>query len=305
MKQYTINDRVYTYSSDLSSELEVNSDETYLCQLDYLHCISVKGDKAGSFLQGQLSCDINSIDSTHYRTGMLCSLKGRIIALMDVIHCHDYQLVMEKDITARTLSVLEKAALISHVQLKPSTRYSVLGVIGPVEKIDLPITPPLKSDTLNQNEEACLYRIAENMHILLLQNEVADILIKNNQTMMKGSLLWHYYCLKINRPAIYGCTQGQFLPHRLDFHLQPTMISLEKGCFRGQEIIARTHYLAKLKHGYFTYVSHLQPETLDKIMLNDIEIGEVIDWCPMGENQFLIAASIKKEEVDPFLKSLS
>ena len=95
---------------------------------------------------------------------------------------------------------------------------------------------------------ACIYKISDNLSMLLVKNEVADNLINTNQERIKGSLLWHYLSLKHNRPSIYPTTQGEFLPHRLDLHLQTGMISLNKGCFRGQKNYCTTHYRAKLKH---------------------------------------------------------
>lgn len=298
MKHVSINDRHYTYTKDFSSELIFDLDKTYICQLEYLQCVSVIGDNAGKFLQGQLSCNIDLVNEQHFCPALLCSLKGRIIAMMDVICCHDYQLVLEKDITEKTLSVLQKAAMISKVQLKPSNNYQALGIIGMPGNFDLPIHPPTEGNNLSQNETACLYRIANNMHILLLKNKDAESLTSKYSTLMKGSLLWHYLSLKNQRPSIYLQTQGLFLPHRLDFHRVQDMISMNKGCFRGQEIIARTHYRAKLKHQYCTYVSDTQPQTAEKILYNEKEAGEIIDWCPIDDDQFLIAASVKTEYID-------
>ena len=142
MNHIEIADRLYSYHGDIASELSFDKSKTYLCPLDYLNCVSLIGDNAKNFLQGQLSCDVNLVDENHYLTGLLCSLKGRIIAMMDVIHCHDYQLVIEKDITERTLSSLKNVAKLSQVQMKPSNTYRALGIINNSNHIDLPISPP-------------------------------------------------------------------------------------------------------------------------------------------------------------------
>lgn len=298
MMHVAVAERLYSYSDDITSEINFDTNNVYLCRLDYLNCVSVIGDNANDFLQGQLSCNVNQVDNDHYQTGLLCSLKGRIIAMMDVIHCHDYQLVMEKDITDKTLSVLQKAAMISRVQLKPSDKYSVLGIVGNLNNFDLPIAPPKNSCNLSQNETACLYRVSTDMSILLVKNDIAENLIGKYSNQVRGSVLWHYLSLKNNRPSIYPSTQGQFLPHRLDLHLQPGFISLDKGCFRGQEIIARTHYRAKLKHHYCTYITDQKPVLGSPVMLDAIEVGEIIDYCPISDRQYLISASVKKEYID-------
>jgi hypothetical protein len=73
-------------------------------------------------------------------------------------------------------------------------------------------------------------------------------------------------------------------------------LSFNKGCYKGQEIIARTHYRAKLKHTlklfYINTTEPLQSGQKFYDIKTHLEIGELIDYCPLENHRFLIAASM-------------
>ena len=86
-----------------------------------------------------------------------------------------------------------------------------------------------------------------------------------------------------------------FFPHRIG--LQHTdHISFNKGCYRGQEIIARMHYRAQLKHE----VRVLTMECADKIAVCDViisqssheKIGEIIDYCQLDQDKYRLLISV-------------
>ena len=99
------------------------------------------------------------------------------------------------------------------------------------------------------------------------------------------------------RLSIYPESRGLFLPHRLDLHLTP-YLSFDKGCYKGQEIIARTHYRATLKHELATYLVNTEEQLFSgqKLFKSDesIELGELVDFSYLDKNQYLIAVSIIK-----------
>ena len=86
-----------------------------------------------------------------------------------------------------------------------------------------------------------------------------------------------------------------FLPHRLDLQ-NSAYISFNKGCFVGQEIIARTHYRAKLKHDVFLY----KLETTENLYAGQKlynpegsqELGELIDLAYLDDKTYILAASL-------------
>jgi folate-binding protein YgfZ len=93
---------------------------------------------------------------------------------------------------------------------------------------------------------------------------------------------------------IYPESRGMFLPHRLNLH-KSTLLSFDKGCYKGQEIIARTHYRATLKHTFQCYtVVYSEPLYIGMKLINtadNSECGELIDYSPLSANSYIVCLS--------------
>jgi folate-binding protein YgfZ len=151
-----------------------------------------------------------------------------------------------------------------------------------------------------EGEHYCYYHLGDGFYIFIIEKSAAPDLIKpfmeKNQVL--GSLTWHTLMLQKQQLNIYPESRGQFLPHRLDLHKTP-YLSFDKGCYKGQEIIARTHYKATLKHELRIYIIHTEyslsvGQKLFKVDAN-IELGELVDYSILGDKKYLIAVSILKD----------
>lgn len=190
----------------------------------------------------------------HNSPNLLCNIKGRIIAKIYVEHqsSHLYLLV-QKNIWAKAFSILEKPALLSRVNFKELPHEFVYGVI----------------DT-NHSFITCDASKIQGLSEISYQE-------------------WHHQRLLQQEFELYPETLGLFLPH--DLGLENQWIDFKKGCYRGQEIIARMHYLGQSKvHLRLlnqAQYQHLHPG--DSILENDVKIGEVVDT-----NNNLILACVKR-----------
>jgi tRNA-modifying protein YgfZ len=295
---YLINNREYSLVLPLSDELNFNPDKNYLFELPHLNAMNVTGARATEFLQGQLSCDVNQVNSTTMRQGSLCNLKGRVQALLDIINWQGYKLVLPADLLHETMASLAKTAMVSRVTLQHTFDFKVYGfyLSNPDDLLPNVLTNPLAPFAAVSNEKNYCYAIGDNFYLIITSDEgsqLAEPFIKQQQ--LRGSLGWHRLQLERPRVEIYPQTRGTFLPHRLDLHKR-NYISFDKGCYKGQEIIARTHYRAKLKHGLGIFSIHCnEPLSAGKKIfdLTDrAEAGELIDFCPLSPEQYLIVASM-------------
>ena len=93
----------------------------------------------------------------------------------------------------------------------------------------------------------CCYHLGHGFYMFLAQPECAEKICEkfgeNDQFL--GSLTWHSLRLAQQQIDIYPESRGLFLPHRIDLHQTP-YLSFNKGCYKGQEIIARMHYKATI-----------------------------------------------------------
>lgn len=325
--------RRYTAIHPLSTELQYLPGTNYLFDLDYLNVILMQGEKASECLQGQLSCDMRAVTEHYMQQGLMCNLKGRIMAILDVVMMSNQSiaLVLPADLCMDTQRSLEKPAAFSRVQL----HHSALKIYGlfvqneaDLRPLDLPL-PAERYDVVNQ-EAVCCYQIDPSFYLYIVQPEMVDVLtqpfLKQNQC--RGSLAWHALQLQHHRVEIYPESRGMFLPHRLDMHLSGH-ISFEKGCYKGQEIIARMHYRSTQKHRLLSLMieSEEEPKVGSPLYAEDVLchnhgvkhaddvprdvrffilpgncdrlpedhatiVGEVIDCCMVNTHQYLISASV-------------
>lgn len=296
---YTLNERAYTTVHPLPQELHFEPEQPYVFNLTHLGALDISGDNSAPFLQGQMTCDINTVTPTQMSPGAMCNLQGRLLALFDVVAWHGLHMVMPQDLLYLSQSTLAKAALLSRVVLNINSTVTYLGLYVPsgadTQSIAIPL--PRTPGQMSQGPGYCCYAVHAHLLILMFQNQTQK---DNFQTQFalsqqRGSLAWHYLELQTRRCMLYPNTRGLFLPHRLDLHTTP-YISFNKGCYKGQEIIARTHYRAKLKHGLRLFeIKSSEPIVAGQKLFTQLEqgeVGEIIDYCPIDSEHYLVAVSI-------------
>ena len=300
MLTYMLNERVYTLYHSLEHDLCFEPGQSYIFDLSHLGALDVSGENAATFLQGQLTCDVHAVTATQMRPSGRCSLQGRLLGLMDVIAWQNLHLIMPKDLLSTNQQALAKAGLFSRVTLKINPLFTYVGLYIPHSAIpkDLSIPLPTAPWHATHNTERYCYALSDQLFIFVLRDpaQKKSFLAEFTAEQHRGSLAWHYLELQRLRMTLYPNTRGLFLPHRLNLQTTP-YLSFSKGCYKGQEIIARTHYRAKLKHT----VKLFQVTTTELIfagqkfyadLSHQREIGEIIDFCPLASDQYLLALSI-------------
>lgn len=298
---HPINGRTMTSFSPLENELTFEPDKNYLFDLSYLSMLQIQGENASMFLQGQLSCDVKEVDSNQYQHGALCNLKGRVLALVDVIHQEKegYQLILPEDLMLKTQTSLEKTAMLSRVTMLPQSQYQFFGLYlqNPSDILPVFFKYPMKEYEMITNPVYSHYFLGNGLYVLIVKKNAAEELWHEFKThhQWRGSLAWHALTLQRKQVEIYPTTRGLFLPHRLDLH-HLGYLNFNKGCYKGQEIIARTHYRATLKHQLRCFSVETNEALISGQRLfktdSTIEVGELVDYCQLNDHQYLIAASV-------------
>jgi folate-binding protein YgfZ len=296
---YMVNTRPYRAIQPLTDELTFLPQQNYLFELDYLTALQVEGEQAASFLQGQLSCDLRVVNEHQMRQGALCNLKGRIMALVDVLLWQDWghYLVLPCDLAVATQATLAKPAQLSRVKVQQVPTLRVLGLYLQNRERGALTLPSEIHEVLCDRQFLC-YRIDAHCALMVVWQDAVPQWIDRFKSMgnLRGSLAWHVLQMQRQRVEIYPQSRGLFLPHHLDLH-RSGVLNFDKGCYKGQEIIARMHYRAKLKH-HLTVLTVESPTTelRSGMVLYDGEggttVGELIDYCPTAAGRYLVALSV-------------
>lgn len=304
----SIGNREYTNYLSLDQELNFKKNKNYLFPLSYLGGLSFIGKEAESFLQGQVSCNVKEIQPSTMRSGALCNLKGRILALLDVILWNNcWQIIVPRDLLEATENTLNKTALLSRVKIE-KVNYQIYGFYldnaQDLSPLGLPLEELLTCHTrfaVWQDKNYYCHSLGDGFYIILVSNLNTKEAIQNFEepfkrfNQLRGSFAWHFLLLCQKQFQIYPETRGLFLPHRLDLHLSG-YLSFDKGCYKGQEIVARTHYKATLKHGLkLFYLDDIKESlSIGEKLLDEsgATVGELIDYSFVKEGNWLILVSI-------------
>lgn len=216
--------------------------------LSYLTAIHFKGTDAGEFLHNQLSSDILGLKEGDSTLACYCEPKGRVLSLM-LVNCQQqgYYVILAKSLRDMVVKRLQMYILRAKVEIDILDGYGVAGTDtandSNLEKAQPanaalaspPVatalaTPPLASMTLP--ESTITYLLTETS---ILPDEAPDEQDAWKLAELQRGLSW-----------LGTDTSGEFLPQFLGFD-QIGAVNYRKGCYPGQEIVARTHYLGKVK----------------------------------------------------------
>lgn len=304
LNEYLINNRSLTYGQKIGNPQLFNRNKNYLFDLSYLSLFDLNGDNATEFLQGQLTCDVHQISDIKMLQGAQCNLKGRILSLLDIISWNGIKLILPKDLIESTINSLSKTAMLSRVSIKPDDDYNIFGFYlqNPDDLLPDASFYPKDLYAFAYDINFSYYHLGHGFYVFIVAKQLAaewtNRFIQKDQ--FEGSLSWHTLRLLHNQFEIYPESRALFLPHRLDLQKTP-YLSFDKGCYKGQEIIARTHYKATLKHEFklFNIVTKERLYSGQKLFKidNNMEFGELIDYSYLGDNHYIVAVSVLMEPI--------
>ncbi|MGF1545823.1 MAG: YgfZ/GcvT domain-containing protein [Thiotrichales bacterium] len=236
-------------------ELRMTANGDVFYDLSHLGLIEVYGDDARAFLQGQTTNNLNQVTPTRSQLSAYCNAKGRIFALFRVVQRGDtFYLSLPRDTLEASLKRLQMFVLRSKVTLADADDALVrLGLSGPhaADEITkaLGACPELADDTLHLNGYTCV-RVAGPMPRFEIYGELEPMQQLWHKLNVRCAPVGLEPCVLLDimagMPVVDAASQEAFVPQMLNLQMI-NGISFTKGCYPGQEIVARTQYLGQLK----------------------------------------------------------
>lgn len=278
-----------------------------IVQADALQCmdrsdlcvVSFSGADAGTFLQSQTCNDHSNVSPTKAQLDGYCSPKGRILALPTVASDADGQVfywLLPKDLADVVLKRLTMFVLRSEVTIKIETDWAVMGLAYPQNAdaagleawLGEPSAKPLSVWESNAHYGIKAHgQTGLNRALLFGPNEALIASLKaclerlpegTAKPIFSSAASWWWGDIEAGVPSIVAATQDSFVPQMLN--LEPLQgLSFTKGCYPGQEIVARMQYLGKLKRTMvrFNAKAALKISPGDSISAgDDANAGEVV-----------------------------
>jgi tRNA-modifying protein YgfZ len=297
---------VATYGNP-DQELSIALTGNVFADLSHQGMIAVHGAEAESFLQGQLSNDIRQVDEGHSQLSSYCSPKGRMLASFRVFRRGDtYYLRMPASLVDSTLKRLRMFVLRAQVTLDDASNTFVqIGVTGPGAPDQLMeffgVLPEAVDDAV-QAKDCTLIRVPgahsryEIYGPLESMRKLWDTL--NVRSAPVGSTAWALLDIMAGIPVIYPATADAFVPQMANMQLIGA-VNFKKGCYPGQEVVARTQYLGKLKRRmYLGRVSTEQtPAPGDELFSpgtgDEQSTGRIVDARPHPDGGYALLAVVQ------------
>lgn len=226
-----------------------------LCDLSHFGLISVSGEDAASFLQGQLTNDINQVTDTQSQLSAYCTPKGRTLATFFITRRQGtYYLSLSRDLLEPTLKRLRMFVLRAKVALEDATSSLVhFGYAAPDGDTHLQdilgAAPANDYDTLQVNNLTIMRQPAPvpRFKILGELDEARKLCQQLNvHAACVGRSSWDYFNVCSGVPMVTAASSEAWVPQMMNMHLIGG-VSFDKGCFPGQEVVARLKYLGKSK----------------------------------------------------------
>lgn len=291
------------------NELLFAKNENVICDLSHLDLLEMSGDDAVSFLQGQVTNDVTLLDghNAHY-TGY-CSPKGRLLALFlayslqGKVYLQLNHKLAEPIAKRLSMYVMRSKVIINNVS-DASVRIGLCGHDMPELLGEFFAQIPQQAYALVNTANDALIRLPGNTprFELICETEHAKEIwaALKNRCKPVGKPCWEWLEVQAGIPDIYLNTQEEFVPQMVNLDLLG-VINFKKGCYTGQEIVARTHYLGKVKRR--TYLAHLSTSTPpqagnDVVNQNNEVVGKVVRSAPAPVGGYDMLAEIRLESIE-------
>lgn len=295
-----------------TAELAAAQNGTVLADLSQLGLLAFSGEDTAEFLQSQFTNDVRGLHADGAAWNGYCSAKGRMLAnFLMWKHGADTCLQLSGDIREPVLKRLKMFVLRAKVVSRDATdervRLVLAGAQAEAALAAAGLPQPTAAMKSAADENNLTVQIGPGKYVLSIAPETAPVIwaaLTKHATPV-GTSVWDWLRLSNGIPMITAATQDEFVPQMVNWEALGG-VSFQKGCYPGQEIVARTQYLGKLKRRM--YLAHVDggmdessaPKPGDNLYTPDMDgqaSGKVVNAAPAPEGGFDLLAVAQIESV--------
>lgn len=240
---------------DPVAEMKAVTHEAVLCDLSHLGLLDLQGVDAQAFLQGQLTNDIKQLNGERAQYTAYCNPKGRMLAFFLAFSTANHYylqlpLALTQSIAKRLTMFVMRSKVTIHDAQDSIIKIGLSGIHASALLAKIFNSVPEDDLAMVAHEKATLIKlpgIQPRYQIFATIDEAQDIWQALAQSAKPvGAQGWEWLEIQAGIPNIETITQEAFVPQMLNLDAL-NAINYKKGCYTGQEIVARTHYLGKVK----------------------------------------------------------
>jgi hypothetical protein len=294
---------------DAAAERRAARDGAILAPLTHLGLIACSGADARSFLHGQLSNDVRQLAPGRSEYAAYCSAKGRMLAnLLLWRENESYFLQLARSLQPPVQKRLGMFILRAKVALADvSDVYPVMGLAGGAAAAALkdifPVLPQQAHELVRDPLKGTLIALPGGRFQLVASRDSAETLWDKLAASLQpvGAACWEWLEIRNGLPLIGAATQEQFVPQMANMELIGA-VNFQKGCYPGQEIVARTQYLGQLKRRMV--LAHVDaavpPQAGDSVFSSELDgqaSGMVVNAQPAPGGGYDLLAAVQTSSI--------
>ncbi|HSC85598.1 MAG TPA: folate-binding protein YgfZ [Pseudomonas sp.] len=227
------------------------ADSAFFCTLTHEALLAVRGADASKFLQGQVTCNLSYLSAEASSLGARCTPKGRMTSSFRILPEGDgYLLALASELLESQLADLKKYAVFSKSTLSDETSAWVRFGLSAGDSVltGLRLELPSTADAVARADQLIALRLTDGRAELWAPaSEAARLQAHLNSTLREAPLNdWLLGQVRAGIGQVFGPTRELFIPQMINLQALGG-VSFKKGCYTGQEIVARMQYLGKLK----------------------------------------------------------
>ena len=299
----------------------MNGGHLQTVELDDLGALRVAGADAARFLQGQLSNDLGRVSAERSALAGLHNPQGRAIALLRIVQlaADDFLALLPRELAAAVAARLSKYVLRAKVTVTDDSQgWRITGLVacglGHAEPAPLAGYPAVTGE-LRRLGERMVICVGEQPTRWLLITPAADAHASGAPALQGGPLpqsvpahreVWRQLDIISGLPQVYAATSEEFVAQMLNFDILGA-IAFDKGCYTGQEVIARAHYRGRVKRRLQRFRSRgpLDLKPGDSGELADGRAFTVVEAVRLGDGRCEFLAVAPLPATEPELSSAS
>ena len=236
---------------------------TYLVELSDFGAISLSGEEQTSYLQGQVTCDVNDSTEQSLLVGAHCDAKGKVFSVFRLINRSAAHLLLQpKASIDSSLTALKKFAVFAKVTIEEVQDLSFIALVGEdasaLLKRQFSQVPDSSSPALQIGSTSLIYLGGEQpRYIIITEQNAIAALVDSFALPVYSQNVWNLLEIAQGFPMLTASTSGHYVPQMINLQAI-NGISFTKGCYLGQETVARMQYLGKNKRALFSLHAKLE-----------------------------------------------
>ncbi len=274
-------------------------------QLDELVYVHARGVDVDDFLQGQLSNDLRLLRAEQAQLSSYNSAKGRMLAVLHLIREDDGVLLeVHRDVAEALIKRLRMFVLRARLTIEPAEHVAALGLAGVdaaacLAELQLPVpSASLEVAHASERKLRVIRRLGAQPRFTVLGSAERIGELQARIGPAQPYRLWRRADIEAGVPVVYTATSDHFVPQMANLDLLGG-ISFDKGCYTGQEIVARLHYLGQLKRRLFVLrCDGAAPAPGTEVRSGDSVTGEVVDAVDGDDGGSVISAVLQLAQID-------